>query len=118
MTLESYESRRTLELDEIATWDNVSTFEDIVPPEVARIVRTVLRERSVRCPHLRMMGEVWPYCGALVEDEKQVSERPTIFNPAYRHRVDLAELQLYCTDGFSRCINRINPRREESPERL
>lgn len=83
-------------------WDDVKTWDDLVPSKEREIISGLDIEGN-SCPHLKRRGESFYYCdGKLrqIEDQKiaEFSERPTPASSQYWAAVDVTEIQLYCLD--------------------
>ena len=83
------------------TWEDLKSFDEIITPEMRKIIKKVESECKEKCPYLRKDGKFFYYCGIKLPEVKDKSIEP--FNPIYQRYTDLALLQLHCMDNFKAC---------------
>ena len=95
------------DLPELLTWDDVTSYEDLLTPREIEIIEQLEKDypASQHCPYLKKEGDHYHYCGArsVPHVEKiRVTDNPSPTDPIYTTHIGIMELQLWCLDGKER----------------
>ncbi len=109
--LENIHSSDLEQFEPVATsWESVTKWDDVVPPEEKRVVRDIEKFAAIDpCPFLKKDGNFFFYCEAaakrLRETEPQEGLEYTPADARYCSKIDLAVLQLWCRGGIRQYKN-------------
>lgn len=85
------------------TWSMLETIDDVVNDDEKVAIAEIEHNSSVRCPHLKKLGNSFLYCGLLAPEGTLVELKPE--NKVIQARQEACSLALYCTDNFQKCIH-------------
>ncbi|MFH1501395.1 MAG: hypothetical protein ABIE22_05635 [archaeon] len=95
------------------TWEDVKTWDDVVPIERRRFIPQLLAvyPLSARCGYLRLENTCFVYCAAIESElEKsglKITETPSPRSAKYHAQLDHFSMQLHCLVGsknYKNCI--------------
>jgi len=82
------------------SWDELESYDEIIQPKERRIISELLRDSKKRCPHLRVDGKWFHYCG---KDFPNVKKQIDPFHPIYTRAADTLLLSMQCLNNFESC---------------
>ena len=90
-----------LEINPPKTWEEIKTFDDIVSMGERLIIKEMEWVQKVRCPHLKIEGEFFYYCGFNLHEP--LDKKLDANNTVYQRHVCASEISLWCMKDYKYC---------------